>query len=279
MTSYTVKQTETSLWTTGFYAPSGRWQADSDYGTRTRATRRAGWLNGPAPRGYVYLRTEAALWTVGTYDPSGRWLAEGDHGSKEEAARATAGLNGSDPEGWRDDPVPTPSQKITAAIERVHDAAIATATVRGAYRKALDAMRAAVLSADQDGAGRNEIVRAAEGGLSRRKVYETLSAADLLSDARAALKGHDGVNIFTRGERVHLDLFPQIMDRQEGPEDEDLYPDEREQRDHTEMRRLEDTATSALYALRASGLTFADGDEAIEGLIRFESAEIVRRDT
>ncbi len=43
---YVYVQSEPGLWTVGFYDPSGRWHADSDYDNRSDAAARVAWLNG-----------------------------------------------------------------------------------------------------------------------------------------------------------------------------------------------------------------------------------------
>lgn len=43
---YVYKQTEPGLFTVGFYAPDGSWEADSDHSTRDRAADRVAYLNG-----------------------------------------------------------------------------------------------------------------------------------------------------------------------------------------------------------------------------------------
>jgi hypothetical protein len=39
-------QSESSLWTVGFYDPSGRWHTDSDHDSREQAAARVAYLNG-----------------------------------------------------------------------------------------------------------------------------------------------------------------------------------------------------------------------------------------
>lgn len=43
---YVYIKTEASLWTVGFYAPDGKWQAESDYDDPKKAAERVAWLNG-----------------------------------------------------------------------------------------------------------------------------------------------------------------------------------------------------------------------------------------
>ena len=163
---------------------------------------------------------------------------------------------------------------MTTALDQVRADAAAAATARDTYRAAMNSLRTSILAADRVSCGRNEIVRAAEGGMSRRKVYETLGAADLLSEVRAAL-GKRAVSVWAQGERVFLDLSPQIANGWEGPEHEHLTAEEREERDRSETRNLEESASGVLRALREAGLTFADED-AIEELVGFHQAEVVR---
>ena len=44
--SYVYKRTEPNLYTVGFYDPSGKWHADSDYTGRDEAAKRVHYLNG-----------------------------------------------------------------------------------------------------------------------------------------------------------------------------------------------------------------------------------------
>jgi len=46
--SYVYIQSEPGLFTVGFYDPSGRWQAESDHGSRGEAADRVAYLNGTA---------------------------------------------------------------------------------------------------------------------------------------------------------------------------------------------------------------------------------------
>lgn len=39
-------QSESTLWTVGFYGPAGDWHPDTDHGDRESAARRVAWLNG-----------------------------------------------------------------------------------------------------------------------------------------------------------------------------------------------------------------------------------------
>lgn len=43
---YLYIQSEPSLWTVGFYDPSGKWQSESDHDTKEQAAERVHWLNG-----------------------------------------------------------------------------------------------------------------------------------------------------------------------------------------------------------------------------------------
>lgn len=43
---YVYIQSEPGLFTVGFYDPAGRWQPESDYGTRAEAVMRVHYLNG-----------------------------------------------------------------------------------------------------------------------------------------------------------------------------------------------------------------------------------------
>lgn len=44
--SYVYMQTESQLWTVGFYTPDGTWMPESDHGTPGDAAKRVAWLNG-----------------------------------------------------------------------------------------------------------------------------------------------------------------------------------------------------------------------------------------
>ena len=43
---YVYIRSEPSLWTVGFYDPSGRWHPDSDHDSPVLAANRVAWLNG-----------------------------------------------------------------------------------------------------------------------------------------------------------------------------------------------------------------------------------------
>ena len=43
---YVYRQTESELWTVGFYDPQGHWHPDSDHATQEEAAKRVAWLNG-----------------------------------------------------------------------------------------------------------------------------------------------------------------------------------------------------------------------------------------
>lgn len=46
MTVWVYIRSEPNLWTVGFYAPDGKWQAESDHETKEAAADRVHWLNG-----------------------------------------------------------------------------------------------------------------------------------------------------------------------------------------------------------------------------------------
>ena len=46
MTHYVYIQSEPTLWTVGFYDPSGKWHPDTDHGTPEEAAERVHYLNG-----------------------------------------------------------------------------------------------------------------------------------------------------------------------------------------------------------------------------------------
>lgn len=52
---YVYVRSEPSLWTVGFYDPTGKWHAESDHETAESAAERVHYLNGkqinPGPRG------------------------------------------------------------------------------------------------------------------------------------------------------------------------------------------------------------------------------------
>lgn len=48
MTHYVYVMSEPGLWTVGFFDPSGKWHAESDFNDREEAARRVAWLNGSA---------------------------------------------------------------------------------------------------------------------------------------------------------------------------------------------------------------------------------------
>ncbi len=43
---YVYIQSEPNLWTVGFYNPDGKWNPESDHGTREEAAARVAYLNG-----------------------------------------------------------------------------------------------------------------------------------------------------------------------------------------------------------------------------------------
>ena len=43
---YVYQQTESYLWTVGFYDPSGVWHSDDDFSSAEEARQRVAWLNG-----------------------------------------------------------------------------------------------------------------------------------------------------------------------------------------------------------------------------------------
>lgn len=44
--SWVYKQTESELWTVGFYSPSGEWHPETDHNSPEAAAARCAWLNG-----------------------------------------------------------------------------------------------------------------------------------------------------------------------------------------------------------------------------------------
>ena len=47
---YVYIQTESNLWTVGFYDPSGKWVTESDHDAPWKAANRVAWLNGSGKR-------------------------------------------------------------------------------------------------------------------------------------------------------------------------------------------------------------------------------------
>lgn len=43
---YVYIQSESSLWTVGFYSPDGEWHPESDHEAKESAAERVAWLNG-----------------------------------------------------------------------------------------------------------------------------------------------------------------------------------------------------------------------------------------
>lgn len=78
-------------------------------------------------------------------------------------------------------PDPKTLTDVAASAHLVGDA-------RKAFKQAIAGLRTAIVTADRDGHGRNQIVKNAEGGLSRALVFDTLGAADLYGDVEAVLK-------------------------------------------------------------------------------------------
>lgn len=46
MNGYVYIKSEPGLWTVGFYAPSGKWEPESDFNSTDKAAERVRWLNG-----------------------------------------------------------------------------------------------------------------------------------------------------------------------------------------------------------------------------------------
>lgn len=78
-------------------------------------------------------------------------------------------------------PDPETLQAVTAR-------AAAVADLRTKLGKEIASLRREITAADRDGHGRNEIARQAAKGLSRKLVFETLGAEDLVTLAEEALK-------------------------------------------------------------------------------------------
>lgn len=51
---YVYIKSEPQLWTTGFYAPDGKWQPDEDFDQKEEAAKRVAWLNGSQQQGRDY---------------------------------------------------------------------------------------------------------------------------------------------------------------------------------------------------------------------------------
>lgn len=49
MKAWVYIQSESKLWTVGFYAPDGQWHTDSDHRSKQSAAERVAWLNGYNP--------------------------------------------------------------------------------------------------------------------------------------------------------------------------------------------------------------------------------------
>lgn len=47
---YVYIKSESQLWTVGFYAPDGKWNAESDHPSAGEAAKRVAWLNGSGNR-------------------------------------------------------------------------------------------------------------------------------------------------------------------------------------------------------------------------------------
>lgn len=50
VTNWVYQQTETRLWTTGFFDPDGAWHSDKDFDNSEDAAKRCAWLNGSGKR-------------------------------------------------------------------------------------------------------------------------------------------------------------------------------------------------------------------------------------
>ena len=74
-----------------------------------------------------------------------------------------------------------------ATLEAVAARASAVADARKKLNREVAGLRAAIVAADRDGHGRNEIARQAAPGLSRKLTFAALGAADLLTEADEAL--------------------------------------------------------------------------------------------
>jgi hypothetical protein len=77
-----------------------------------------------------------------------------------------------------------------ATIKAVEDTAREVAEATRTLKRLRDIHKAAILAAAADGHGDNEIVRRAQGGLSRRLIFELLGAQDVLTIAQDALTRH-----------------------------------------------------------------------------------------
>jgi len=87
-------------------------------------------------------------------------------------------------------------------LDKVKTLAEEARDLRSQYLGKVHQLRKAVREADsaRDGKGRNELARAAEPGLSRRLVYEVLSAEDLLTKAKGIAEGADQrFEVFEKG--------------------------------------------------------------------------------
>lgn len=123
------------------------------------------------------------------------------------------------------------------------------------------ALRAAIITADNDGHGRNEIARKAEGGLSRKLVFEVLGATDLVTEAHEVLKAAG----FVRSDDylIRVDPRPAITLGTDVGEDSSRPDDER--------RRM---AQSIAAALSEAGILIGD----IDRLATWEFTTLARKD-
>jgi hypothetical protein len=100
---------------------------------------------------------------------------------------------------------PDPLNAIKARAARI-------AKLTADLRDERNALRDDITAADKDGIGGNEIARAADGGLSRPKVFEHLGQVDIMARVRAALRAADitadlySVDLTAKGGKVLITI-------------------------------------------------------------------------
>lgn len=96
---------------------------------------------------------------------------------------------------------------MTTELDRVRDLAEQVRAHRAEHSELMEQLRVAIRDADANGGiSRNQIVAAADGGLTRMRVYKTLGVRDLLADAERAIEADVNWNwrVYELGDRVLL---------------------------------------------------------------------------
>lgn len=145
-------------------------------------------------------------------------------------------------------------------LDRVTEIAAQIKKVRRDYTDLMATMRDAIRAADMKHS-RNQIVTAAQGGLSRKKVYEVLGAADLLADAKDVL-----------GRRTRWTVFEQTPGVVELSVD--VAADAPYETEEFENGAVARDARELLRQLQGAGIE-AVGDDPVAALEAFEDVRLI----